>query len=211
MDPKEVSNLTNKPIRLDDSRILTIPDKDNGEKLVGILDLPRVVLPSQVKTKVKGVNDSPNIVVREDVRRRLEKAIKLLPKNYGFVLIEGLRSYKYQKKLFEEQLKKQATQFVSDPDVYSPHLTGGALDIAIYNLETNDYLDMGNLFEKTDSAMTNFPDLTEEQKNNRNLLIKIMQEVGFVNYAGEWWHWSFGDKLWAFLNNKENSIYGNIK
>jgi D-alanyl-D-alanine dipeptidase len=26
--------------------------------------------------------------------------------------------------------------------------------------------------------------------------------AGFVNYPPEWWHWSYGDKYWAFISGR---------
>ncbi|MEK6914663.1 MAG: hypothetical protein AABW83_03360 [Nanoarchaeota archaeon] len=35
-----------------------------------------------------------------------------------------------------------------------------------------------------------------------------MTKSGFTNYPGEWWHWSYGDRIWAHYNNKKYAIYG---
>jgi len=37
-----------------------------------------------------------------------------------------------------------------------------------------------------------------------------MMKEGFVNYPLEWWHWCYGESLWAYVNKKEYSIYGKI-
>lgn len=37
-----------------------------------------------------------------------------------------------------------------------------------------------------------------------------MKKEGFVNYPGEWWHFSYGDQLWAAYKNKKYAIYGSI-
>jgi zinc D-Ala-D-Ala dipeptidase len=37
-----------------------------------------------------------------------------------------------------------------------------------------------------------------------------MEESGFVCYPSEWWHWSYGDKYWAFLTNNESALYSPV-
>ena len=37
----------------------------------------------------------------------------------------------------------------------------------------------------------------EEAAQNRRILYHCMLAVGFVNYSGEWWHFSYGDRAWA--------------
>lgn len=108
----------------------------------------------------------------------LREAIGFLPDGYSFLLIEDYRTYDYQKKIFDDYLNKiisenpdlsldkcrEMTQkFVSDPDVYSPHVTGGAVDIAIVDSNLM-LLDFGNLFTYDETAETDYPYLTEKQK-----------------------------------------------
>jgi D-alanyl-D-alanine dipeptidase len=38
-----------------------------------------------------------------------------------------------------------------------------------------------------------------------------MSRAGFTNYPKEYWHWSYGDVMWAELNNKNTAIYGVIE
>ncbi len=49
-----------------------------------------------------------------------------------------------------------------------------------------------------------------KRRNNRRLLYKIMNSVGFLNYPGEWWHFSYGDQEWA-ANKKQNAaLFGEV-
>lgn len=222
----EGSPVRNSLTRMDDPRILAIHDIECGQPLIPIELSPRLLLPSSLHTQVYGIHDSQCLLVRDEVLTKLRVALTNLPEKYGFVLIEGYRGYDTQKQLLidemarlsllehrvtEEQLRNIASRFVSDPDVYSPHVTGGALDLAIVDRETGDYLDMGNVFERNASAAMEYPDLTEEQIANRKLLSDAMTAAGFVNYPTEWWHWSYGDKLWAYVTGNNAAIYGPIK
>jgi D-alanyl-D-alanine dipeptidase len=35
-----------------------------------------------------------------------------------------------------------------------------------------------------------------------------MDAAGFINYLQEWWHWSYGDRYWAFQTSAEATLYG---
>jgi D-alanyl-D-alanine dipeptidase len=107
-----------------------------------------------------------------------------------------------------EEAKERAIQFVSDPDVFSPHLTGGAVDVALVD-PNGSFVAMGNLVQHNDTAETIVAGLTKEQQDNRALLISVMTKAGFVNYPYEWWHWSFGDKYWGYRTGK-TAIYDSI-
>jgi zinc D-Ala-D-Ala dipeptidase len=53
--------------------------------------------------------------------------------------------------------------------------------------------------------------LSEEQRNNRMLLRKVMMESGFAPFNGEWWHFSYGDKEWAAFWNKPHALFDVIE
>lgn len=71
---------------------------------------------------------------------------------------------------------------------------------------------MGSGFNETPIAPQNLTytyskSISETAKKNRQILIQSMEQVGFINYPPEWWHWSYGDRYWAFMNHCE-AIYG---
>ncbi|MFM2302970.1 MAG: hypothetical protein RLZZ135_373, partial [Cyanobacteriota bacterium] len=46
-------------------------------------------------------------------------------------------------------------------------------------------------------------DPSEQQfDRHRQLLRQIMSSAGFSRHPYEWWHFSIGDQLWAWLNNQ---------
>jgi D-alanyl-D-alanine dipeptidase len=55
---------------------------------------------------------------------------------------------------------------------------------------------------------TRHAQLSATAKANRLLLAQAMQAEGFVNYAREWWHYSYGDRYWAWLTGRPHAIYG---
>ena len=42
------------------------------------------------------------------------------------------------------------------------------------------------------------------------ILRKIMLEVGFAPYDGEWWHFSYGDREWAYYYKKYKYLYPQV-
>lgn len=90
------------------------------------------------------------------------------------------------------------------------HQTGGAIDLTICNAN-GEALDMGTSYlEFNASTPTNNRNLTIKQKENRALLVSVMKDAGFVNYPLEWWHYSYGDKMWSAYSNASIAIYGEI-
>jgi len=96
-----------------------------------------------------------------------------------------------------------------------PHSTGGALDVCLSDKEGN-LVEMGSTVDQMDE--TSNPDFYANIKNEeaiiwnsrRNLLREIMSKFGFAQHPNEWWHFSYGDQLWAWKNKKANAIYGKI-
>ena len=96
-----------------------------------------------------------------------------------------------------------------------PHSTGGALDVCLSDKEGNP-VEMGSKVDQMDE--TSNPDFYANVKNEeaiiwnsrRNLLMEIMTKFGFAQHPNEWWHFSYGDQLWAWKNKKANALYGKI-
>ena len=94
-----------------------------------------------------------------------------------------------------------------------PHSTGGALDITLADKYGNE-MDMGSNIDQMDEKSN--PDFyknieTEEAtiwNDRRSLLKEIMVQFEFVQHPNEWWHFSYGDQLWAWKNKKDSALYG---
>jgi len=113
---------------------------------------------------------------------------------------------------------KGAPNGLIDPRSPPPHATGGAVDLTICN-RSGEHLFMGTIFDDvTQSAHTSYfetasSDLSfsnREARANRRLLYWIMQEEGFCNNPTEWWHYSWGDQMWAKLTDQAAAVYGAV-
>jgi zinc D-Ala-D-Ala dipeptidase len=52
--------------------------------------------------------------------------------------------------------------------------------------------------------------VTEGARRHRDILASAMDTAGFVNYPAEWWHWSYGDRYWAFQTGRSTALYGSL-
>ncbi len=172
--------------------------------------------------------------VRQAVYEKLCAAQKLLPHGLKFQLISGLRTLTVQARLFDQQqekLKKQfpemnerelfleTSKFVAPIKTWEgnvnvpPHSTGGTIAIVLLNQE-GKRIDMGidfeNPFQNEKAMHMEAPSISVEARNNREIMRKALLATGFVNYPGAFWHWSYGDRRWAFLTHAKHSIYGPI-
>jgi D-alanyl-D-alanine dipeptidase len=96
-----------------------------------------------------------------------------------------------------------------------PHSTGGALDVCLSDKEGN-LIEMGSMVDQMDETSNPYfyANIKNEEaiiwNSRRNLLREIMTKFGFVQHPNEWWHFSYGDQLWAWKNKKANALYGKI-
>jgi len=209
--------------------------EDNGETLT-LLTADDFALESFYFDK--GIAPTPEISLRESVVEKLKEAKKLLPKGYDFKIFDGYRLLETQKQLFDglynyyrthnpnwnkATLGEKTEIFVAAPryDIThpSPHNTGGAVDLTIVD-EKGEELPMGTVFDEFSERGAAFTDhfLGESENHdnrefhkNRMLLKKVLEAVGFVNYENEWWHYSYGDQMWAFQKGVDYAIYGSVE
>lgn len=92
------------------------------------------------------------------------------------------------------------------------HETGGAVDVALCDDNGIDFNYGTKFHEYNDSTFTYSSHITKEQRRNRKKLVKLMKKQGFVNFPGEWWHFSYGDRMWAaYKGKRDGGIYGSAE
>jgi len=101
----------------------------------------------------------------------------------------------------------------------APHATGAACDLSI-RWKDGELLWMGSIFDdvtelahrdRFEHANADMCFSDEEARANRRLLHWAMHEQGFEGHPDEWWHFSYGDQLWAALSGAPAAIYGLAK
>jgi D-alanyl-D-alanine dipeptidase len=162
---------------------------------------------------------------RKGMIERLLKAAKVISeKGYRLHIYQIYRSPETQanrRNELYEQLKQKYPDYdeteilrllnIGIAGVGGGHQTGGAVDMGLCDKEGRE-LDMGTQYsEHNQKTKTRCKALTDEQRRNRRILVDAMQRAGFVNYPAEWWHFSYGDKMWAAYSNRKSALYDIVK
>ncbi|MBC5794910.1 D-alanyl-D-alanine dipeptidase [Sphaerospermopsis sp. LEGE 00249] len=100
-----------------------------------------------------------------------------------------------------------------DMNTPPPHSTGAAVDITLVD-ENGEVVNMGSPIDEMSER--SHPDYYahsdahrhQEYHRHRELLLNVMLKAGFQRNPREWWHFSFGDQMWAWLCNQPTARYG---
>ncbi len=200
--------------------IKKIPIEENSE--------PLVVIPESEKLMLLHEHKYLSPVLRTSVRDLLVKAAHNLPEGYKLLVVTAYRPISMQRELYRNRLWQMAKAYplhmlflytrwrrivrqYTAPPGGSSHQCGAAVDVSILDKDGN-CLDMGTSFtDFGEKVHTSSPLVSEEQKKNRAMLLELMTGAGFVNYPLEWWHYSYGDRMWAAYGGKEKCFYGPIQ
>ena len=139
--------------------------------------------------------------VRKRVAAMLESAQRALPPHFEIKVTSGFRSEAEQLALREKFGNKQ--RVAAD----SGHTTGGAVDVMLFYCGKE--IDCGDSYlEFTANTPTWSNTLSRSQQRNRFILYNAMTQAGFVNYPLEWWHFCYGDKMYAAYKFEKKAFYG---
>ncbi len=130
----------------------------------------------------------------------------------------GIDRFDKKEKVVIKEIEKLVGQFWAlpslDPSMPPPHSTGAAVDLTLFDVNGSvcsmggDIDAIGSISEPNyyHNALPNSQG--ETWHNRRMLLAKVMTAAGFVQHPNEWWHFSFGDQLWAWRQESPNALYG---
>jgi len=120
----------------------------------------------------------------------------------------------------EQQLWKQVYQFWAPPSENAatppPHSTGAAVDLTLVD-GAGQPVNMGSPIDEISprsypdyfapSGTASNPDRDGAEAaafhQHRQQLNTAMEAAGFRRHQQEWWHFSYGDQMWAWLMNGE--------
>ncbi|GJQ62458.1 MAG: D-alanyl-D-alanine dipeptidase [Melioribacteraceae bacterium] len=132
------------------------------------------------------------VYTRKIVGEALASVNEYLKSNYGYTLkvFDAFRPLSVQKQMWEIF---PDPNYVADPKTGSRHNRGAAVDLTIVD-ENGNELDMGTPYDDfTEKAHFAYPDLTDEQRKNRDILNEAMSKYGFTVLKSEWWHFDYKD------------------
>ncbi|WP_432696549.1 M15 family metallopeptidase [Marinobacterium sp. YM272] len=210
-----------------------IPISDCGEPLQpASLSDDWKIWPAYFHQGISGA--MPECLVRLGVYNRLLDAAERLPEGYQLIILDGWRPFTVQQYLYDTLLNLmehanpdqpaearalEARALVSPPsteaDAPSPHLTGAAVDVTLADAEGR-LLDMGSLFDEAGPLSWCAALESDEHhalgefmaRHHRRVLYHAMTGAGFTNLPSEWWHYDYGDQLWAWYSGSDHAIYG---
>ncbi len=127
-------------------------------------------------------------IVNDSLRNIKSYNGKSYPAGIGLKIFDGYRPRAVQYLMWE--IYPDPT-FVADPNNGSKHNRGGAVDLTLVDLSTDEELQMPTEFDDfSEAASHNFDRLPPEIIANRKLLKDMMTKVGGFNlYVAEWWHY----------------------
>lgn len=210
-------------VPLSDPRIAGLPVRECGEPLIDV----RTAAPLRVDPR-QADPAGAYAHLRCGVVDRLVTAQSMLPRGIRLLIIEGYRPLTTQERYFQEyrdqlyrahpdwsaaELDEEASRYIAPPQV-APHVAGAAVDLTLHG-EDGTELPMGTAVNATpqESAgrcYTAAADIAPVARRNRHLLSGALRAVQLVNYPSEWWHWSYGDRYWAFVSGAATARYGPV-
>ncbi len=208
------------------TKLRSVPIRENGEPLVDPRPLSSRIHFAAKHPKFAEMPRSPK--VRKTVAQMLAYAAELLPAGIDLQIIEGFRPLAQQRFMYEQlksefagrhpewnksTLHRMTNTMSAPPDdrCPPPHSTGAAIDLCLIDAQTQELLDMTSPLKWDEtSAPTAVKGLSPEAVANRKILIDALTAAGLTNYAGEWWHWSYGDSGWALRVGARQAVYDRI-
>ena len=119
-----------------------------------------------------------------------------------------------QRQIFLAQVHQFWAVPNNNPLTPPPHSTGAAVDITLVDA-TGQAIDMGSPIDElsprsypdhyapsSDRANTQQTPSSHAFHQHRQLLHTVMSAAEFHRHPTEWWHFSYGDQLWAWLKQQ---------
>lgn len=223
-----------------------LPVEDNGEELVSCSDYGLVSKDYYLNVFLDEVEHKGNLLmpllqnkklfpfawVRQTIAQRLRKADILLRSHDLFLVVNsGWRDVEVQgiiKELMsgefgKDYVEKAIATAPKGGSSVTPHATGGACDLELWSLQTNNPLSYSYPGDVINSFVLeqkkDVDELEMTKKKIRRILFHVLTEPEFCYsddevftvHPGEFWHFGDGDPLSAYLKRLEYAKYGYIR
>jgi zinc D-Ala-D-Ala dipeptidase len=227
-----IKDTQNEIISIVDPRILAVDINECFEPLIDIVGTSELIYGPSPEVP----NNTDYTKMRKSVYEKLIEAQSNLPKNMRFCLYEAYRSLDVQSLIFNDYNSKIKSQYLnaSEDEIWlrttqlvsplinrdgtkniPPHSTGAAIDVYLIDVDSHEPFDMGihprdwmqDLTGEVSLTLSNV--ISSEEKRNRQIMSEALSNAGFINYPTEYWHWSYGDRYWAYFVGAKHAIYGN--
>lgn len=118
--------------------------------------------------------------------------------NYTFFIFDALRPRSVQTKMWNVVKNTPQQKYVANPRRGSIHNFGFAVDLSIYDKETQQLIDLGTKIDhlgieaeyRHNQMLAKQGKITKKAVQNRQLLRSVMVKAGFQPINSEWWHFN---------------------
>lgn len=120
---------------------------------------------------------------------------------YGIIVFDAYRPW-FVTKMFWDATPDSLKHFVAPPENGSRHNRGAAVDVALYDADTGEPVEMPSGYDEfTERAYVDYDGASRSARRHRELLRAAMERHGFAVYPYEWWHFDHEDwQDYAILN-----------
>lgn len=195
----------------------------------------REVIVTRTNPPIKSAHMTQKVWYRATAAQMLVKANELVKKQgYELYVKDAYRPLGVQQEFWDyfislakertrsedaNKLVAYAAQFCSNPTQFDPqkpstwplHITGGAVDLTLKNIQTgaellmepqgSSYGDISHTHYAEHMLQEASTPEWQEITQNRRVLYHAMLEVGFTNYPHEWWHYDFGTPMYGLIKD----------
>lgn len=204
----------------------SIPIQENNSPLINISDYPFAIEPVYYK---QGMSPVSTTHLRKGTADKLIAAQESLGGKYRFKIWDGYRPRSVQNAIYDAHWKATAAKYpdwnneqialavgvfvtkATSKERIPLHATGGAVDLTLIDDKGNE-LDMGTAFDHfgPEAASMFFEEEESTVRANRRLLREAMINAGFRHDDDEWWHYDYGNQIWAKFLNQPHALYGEV-
>lgn len=216
------------------------PNKMTGEVLPGVPDAPlvRLDVAKRLVRAEKYLRNDPEVreVLGSPARLRIVDALRPVEvQKFAFEVAWPTVIKAMNPEMSDEEVAEQVPNYCARPSSDlkpTPHLTGGAVDLALINLETGEAFDRGHIggavkgtafpdfhegyhLVEGESDIINSPEQAKVAREDseivlaRRVLFHAMTEVaGLQPNPNEIWHYGKGDPLSEYVSGSHQPYYG---
>ena len=162
--------------------------------------------------------------IRRVIRDKVIACSQALPEGLCLMVFEAFRSRQWdlwkpviasiqQNNLDwnEAQVRTESSRWVSPTNGFgSGHQAGAAVDVKLACANRSE-LDFGGPMKGHSGIAPTQSPVQDELCRNRDLLVATMQAEGMINYPDEWWHFSYGDRLWAEVTKRDQAFFAPVE
>lgn len=202
----------------------SIEIRENSESMIDLAKFDFILEPKYFQ---QGLSADTRMFLREETAQKLLRVQNNL-QGLKLKIWDAFRSRDVQNNIYQkywtesqtnhpewtkDQLELEVGKFVSPPyqkNRIPPHTTGGTVDLTLTDEKGNE-LNMGTEFDffgpEANAFFFEIYKHNPEVAKNRRILREAMEAEGFTIDQDEWWHFDYGNQIWALKSGRPFAFY----